>query len=1032
MARTLADVFVKLRGDPSQLGSDVDKAGTDAGRRLGDAITRGADGRLRDAKGKFVASIDQSVGAAAEEGGRKAASSVTKSMAGISFGGVIKQAAGFAAVLGVGGVAGEAVKLGITTAASLEQAQVGFSTLLGSGQKAKDFLSQLSAFAAATPFELHGLVDSSRLLLGVGVSSQQVIPMLTAFGDAAGAVGVGQDAFQRIMLATSQAISAGKFQTQDLNQITENGIPIWKLLAEATGKPVPELRKMAEHGQLLASTVLPTLQKQMEKDYGGAMARQSQTLAGVWSTLSDTVSIGLANALKPLVPILTDLLPKGATFLQVALTALTTSLSNFVGGLEGKGPTVAGFGGIINTIALGLRALVLAFRDGDVTSDGFVGVMERVGVAARGVTTAVQATVGWFRQHQTVTQALAVTVGVLVAGLGIYRATVGVINAVTKAWIAVQGALDAVLAANPIGLVVVAIAALVAGFILAYQHSATFRAIVQAALRDVAEAGRWMWETVLKPAFTALVGLWNNTLVPAALFLWHNVLEPAFRGIAAVATWLWNNILQPAFNGLVFVIRNFVVPTVLFLWKNVVEPAFQAIRLIIEVALVAVKIALGLVEAYIKFVVAPVFTWLWHNIIEPAWKGISGQIQLAWSIIHPILTFVGSVIEKEVAPAFKRGIDGIQKAWDALKEIAAVPVRFLVNTVIDKGIIGAWNWINKNLKVGSHIDPISPGFAGGGRLPGSPSAVDNMIARGPDGRMLGLATGEYVVNARQTAKHLPLLEAINHGMGGYAIGGLIGLITNPANWVKSFVGSTVAGSGPWADVVTGVGGALVDQAVSAVKGLFSAGLGGALGGLGSVFGGKAPSGALAQWIATAIAVTGVPATWIGPLNTLIQRESGGNPNSINLTDINAQHGDPSRGLMQTIGATFNAYRLPGLSSNIYDPVSNIVAGIRYILSRYGSIFNVQQANASLPPKGYALGGPIPTISMDTGYGVLQPGANVVLNGTGRQEPVAATGGTVRLDEYTIARLAQALLARPVMVGIQGPNDLGLSVAGVAP
>jgi hypothetical protein len=142
MARTLAQALVELRGDASKLGADVDKAGTDAGRRLGDAITRGADGRLRDAKGKFVASIDASVGAAAEEGGRKAANSVTKSMAGISFGGVIKQAAGFAAVLGAGGVAGEAVKMGITTAASLEQAQVGFTTLLGSGQKAKDFLSR--------------------------------------------------------------------------------------------------------------------------------------------------------------------------------------------------------------------------------------------------------------------------------------------------------------------------------------------------------------------------------------------------------------------------------------------------------------------------------------------------------------------------------------------------------------------------------------------------------------------------------------------------------------------------------------------------------------------------------------------------------------------------------------------------------------------------------------------------------------------------------------------------------------------------
>lgn len=86
-------------------------------------------------------------------------------------------------------------------------------------------------------------------------------------------------------------------------------------------------------------------------------------------------------------------------------------------------------------------------------------------------------------------------------------AVVGVIFLVvkaTKAWIAVQTALDVVLTANPIGLVIVAIAALVAGIIIAYKHSATFRAIVQGAFGGIASAGRWMWG-VLKPIFAALM-----------------------------------------------------------------------------------------------------------------------------------------------------------------------------------------------------------------------------------------------------------------------------------------------------------------------------------------------------------------------------------------------------------------------------------------------------------------------------------------------------------------------------------------------
>jgi hypothetical protein len=117
-----------------------------------------------------------------------------------------------------------------------------------------------------------------------------------------------------------------------------------------------------------------------------------------------------------------------------------------------------------------------------------------------------------------------------------------------------------------------------------------------------------------------------------------------------------------------------------------------------------------------------------------------------------------------------------------------------------------------------------------------------------------------------------------------------------------------------------------------------------------------PTGLLAQWIATAERLTNTPPSWTSGLNTLIQRESGGNPRSINTWDSNAKAGDPSRGLMQTIGATFKQYHQPGTSNDIYDPVANIAAGINYIKHRYGDISKVQQANPNLPPKGYDSGG----------------------------------------------------------------------------
>lgn len=69
----------------------------------------------------------------------------------------------------------------------------------------------------------------------------------------------------------------------------------------------------------------------------------------------------------------------------------------------------------------------------------------------------------------------------------------------------------------------------------------------------------------------------------------------------------------------------------------------------------------------------------------------------------------------------------------------------------------------------------------------------------------------------------------------------------------------------------------------------------------------------------------------------IRTESSGNPRAINLTDSNARKGTPSKGLIQAIDPTFQAYRLQNLPNDVYDPLANIVAGIRYAVSRYGSL-----------------------------------------------------------------------------------------------
>ncbi|MBY8877357.1 transglycosylase SLT domain-containing protein [Streptomyces sp. PLK6-54] len=86
----------------------------------------------------------------------------------------------------------------------------------------------------------------------------------------------------------------------------------------------------------------------------------------------------------------------------------------------------------------------------------------------------------------------------------------------------------------------------------------------------------------------------------------------------------------------------------------------------------------------------------------------------------------------------------------------------------------------------------------------------------------------------------------------------------------------------------------------------------------------------------------IPASYEGIHRNVI-RESSGNPQAINLWDINARNGIPSKGLLQVIDPTFKRFHVAGTSWNIYNPVANITAACNYAADRYGSMDNVNSA-----------------------------------------------------------------------------------------
>ncbi|TCJ93776.1 transglycosylase SLT domain-containing protein [Nocardia alba] len=99
------------------------------------------------------------------------------------------------------------------------------------------------------------------------------------------------------------------------------------------------------------------------------------------------------------------------------------------------------------------------------------------------------------------------------------------------------------------------------------------------------------------------------------------------------------------------------------------------------------------------------------------------------------------------------------------------------------------------------------------------------------------------------------------------------------------------------------------------------------------------------WIREALdimAAKGIPGTYEG-IHRNIMRESTGNPQAINLWDINAINGIPSKGLLQVIDPTFASFHVEGTPFDVWNPVSNIVAACNYAANRYGSMDNVNSA-----------------------------------------------------------------------------------------
>ena len=196
----------------------------------------------------------------------------------------------------LGVIAGVGVALGalglasVKAAGQMEQTRIAFTTLLKDGEKAKSFLSELEKFAASTPFELPGVLDASKRLLAFGFSAEQVIPILTAVGDSAAALGIGEEGIQRLTLAIGQMQAKGKVSAEEMLQLAEAGVPAWEMLADKIGTDIPTAMDKASKGQISAAEGIQAVISGMNSKFGGMMEQQAQTVNGIMSNIQDSVT----------------------------------------------------------------------------------------------------------------------------------------------------------------------------------------------------------------------------------------------------------------------------------------------------------------------------------------------------------------------------------------------------------------------------------------------------------------------------------------------------------------------------------------------------------------------------------------------------------------------------------------------------------------------------------------------------------------------------------------------------------------------
>lgn len=517
--------------------------------------------------------------------------------------------------------------------------------------------------------------------------------------------------------------------------------------------------------------------------------------------------------------------------------------------------------------------------------------------------------------------------------IGGIAAVVAVITPIIARIMAINGALVSLVGIGlaPIAGIVAAVVAAIAGIILVIKN--------WGAITD------WLSEkwNLFKDWFA---GLWDS-ITDTVKTVWTNIKD--FFKI------IWDAIYS-------------VIEVPLNLIKGIIEGVMYAIYAIIYTVWEVIKAAIGAVWEWISSKAAAIFGPL-VEFFGGIWNNIKDAVSNVWNGIKDTLGGIWDGIKDKAVDVFSTVWKFIKDGFNSLKDTLGGIVKGIANGIIEpigkavNGVINGVNWILD--KVGSDKQFALwevPHFAKGtggikkdtiGVVNDQKGSVYKEMVVPPNGKpfvpegrdvVLPLKKGTKIMPARQTKSFLESLPHFAGGIGDFFGGIWEGIkdftgnvwdyMTHPSKILQIAIDKFTDLAGivePWLSVATGAVSSVFDGVVDFIKGIFDT----------QSTVNYSPSAGVEQWRELAKKALQMEGQYsdanLERLLYQMQTESGGNPNAINNWDINAINGTPSKGLMQVIDPTFRAYARPGFDSNIWDPLSNMLASIRYAVSRYGSL-----------------------------------------------------------------------------------------------